>query len=426
MTTREENELMCHTGPGTPGGNMMRRYWLPIGLTEELPQGGAPQPVMILSEKLVLFRDEQGRVGLLQRACPHRCTDLSYARIEDGGLRCLYHGWLFDVAGNCMEQPGEPPESTYKDEVKARSYPVIEKGGMIFTYLGKDTPPEFPAWEFLEAPEAHRFHLRTQIHCNYMQAIEGNIDPVHLSYLHRPIKRVDNRPVPGSTKSADAFYAEERRPVLDLEQTDYGIRIFSVRNADDDMQYLRVTNFIMPCLAAIVGNEGRVNEGYAVHWHVPIDDHNNMRFDFIYNRVKPLDKDKYRNRIGNVTGPDGVTRRSADNRYFQSRDAMVNDNFTGMGGSFNVHDAFATESMGPITDRTEEHLATSDRIIVRARRQILEAIEDVADGKEPRGVIRDPAKRDRSHVVVVSEVIPRGLDPKEYWKSRVQKSQAAQ
>ena len=145
MTTREENELMCHTGPGTPGGNMMRRYWLPIGLTEELPQDGAPQPVMILSEKLVLFRDEQGRVGLLQRACPHRCTDLSYARIEDGGLRCLYHGWLFDVAGNCMEQPGEPPESTYKDEVKARSYPVIEKGGMIFTYLGKDTPPEFPA-----------------------------------------------------------------------------------------------------------------------------------------------------------------------------------------------------------------------------------------------------------------------------------------
>jgi phenylpropionate dioxygenase-like ring-hydroxylating dioxygenase large terminal subunit len=380
MTTREETELMCRTGPGTPGGNMMRRYWLPVGLSEELPQGGAPLPVTILSERLVLFRDEADRVGLLQRGCPHRCADLSFGRIEDGGLRCLYHGWLYDVAGNCLEQPGEPPESTYKNEVKALSYPLVEKGGMIFAYLGKDAPPEFPDWEFLNAPEAHRFHLRTVIECNYLQALEGNIDPVHLSYLHRPLTRVDTRPVPGSTKSADVFYAEERRPRLDLEPTDYGIRIFSVRGADNDKQYLRITNFIMPCSAAIVGNEGRVNEGYAVHWHVPIDDYNNMRFDFIYNRVRPLDKEKYRTRIGNVTGPDGVTRRSFDNRYFQSREAMQTENFTGMGGSFNVHDAFATESMGPISDRTQEHLATSDRIIVRARNQILEAIASGATG----------------------------------------------
>jgi phenylpropionate dioxygenase-like ring-hydroxylating dioxygenase large terminal subunit len=426
MTTREETELMCRTGPGTPGGKMMRRYWLPVGLSEELPQGGAPLPVTILSERLVLFRDEAGRVGLLQRGCPHRCADLSFGRIEDGGLRCLYHGWLYDVAGNCLEQPGEPPESNYKNEVKALSYPLVEKGGMIFAYLGKDAPPEFPDWEFLNAPEAHRFHLRTVIECNYLQAVEGNIDPVHLSYLHRPLTRVDTRPVPGSTKSADVFYAEERRPRLDLEPTDYGIRIFSVRGADDDKQYLRITNFIMPCSAAIVGNEGRVNEGYAVHWHVPIDDTHNMRFDFVYNRVRPLDKEKYRTRIGNVTGPDGMTRRSLDNRYFQSREAMRTENFTGMGGSFNVHDAFATESMGPISDRTQEHLATSDRIIVRARNQILEAIADVTEGKEPRGVIRDPARRDRSHVVVVSEVIPKGVDPKEYWKSRVQKPQAAE
>jgi phenylpropionate dioxygenase-like ring-hydroxylating dioxygenase large terminal subunit len=426
MTTREETELMCRTGPGTPGGKMMRRYWLPVGLSEELPQGGAPLPVTILGERLVLFRDEAGRVGLLQRGCAHRCADLSFGRIEDGGLRCLYHGWLYDVAGNCLEQPGEPPESTYKNEVKALSYPLVEKGGMIFAYLGRDTPPEFPDWEFLNAPEAHRFHLRTVIECNYLQALEGNIDPVHLSYLHRPLTRVDTRPVPGSTKSADVFYAEERRPRLDLEPTDYGIRIFSVRGADDDKQYLRITNFIMPCSAAIVGNEGRVNEGYAVHWHVPIDDTHNMRFDFVYNRVRPLDKEKYRTRIGNVTGPDGMTRRSLDNRYFQSREAMRTENFTGMGGSFNVHDAFATESMGPISDRTQEHLATSDRIIVRARNQILEAIADVAEGKEPRGVIRDPVGRDRSHVVVVSEVIPKGVDPKEYWKSRVQKPQAAE
>lgn len=426
MTTREENELMCRTGPGTPGGKMMRRYWLPVGLSEELPQGGRPMPVTVLSEQLVLFRDDTGRVGLIQRGCPHRCTDLSFGRIEDGGLRCLYHGWLFDVAGNCLEQPGEPPESTYKDEVKALSYPIVEKAGMIFAYLGKDAPPEFPNWEFLTADEDHRCVLRSQIECNWMQALEGNIDPVHLSYLHRPLKQVDTRPVPGSEKSADQFYAEERRPNLDLEQTDYGIRIYSIRGAGSDKQYVRITNFIMPCSAAIVGNEGRVNEGYSVHWHVPIDDYNNMRFDFIYNRVRPVDKVKYRTRLGNVNGPDGVTRRSLANRYFQDPVAMQSENFTGMGGSFNVHDAFATESMGPITDRTQEHLATSDRIIVRARRQVIEAIGDVAEGKEPRGVIRDPAGNDRSHMIVLSEVLPRGVDPKEYWKSRIRKPQAAE
>lgn len=426
MTTHEENVLMTRTGPGTPGGTMMRRYWLPVALSEDVAQGAALLALTVLSQKLVLFRDEAGRPGLLQRHCPHRRTDLSFGRIEDGGLRCLYHGWLWDVAGNCLEQPGEPPDSTYKDEVKARSYPLVEKGGMIFAYLGADAPPEFPDWEFLDAAPAHRYLSREVINCNYLQAIEGNIDPVHLSYLHRPLKRVDTRPVPGSEKSADQFYAEERRPVLDFEDTDYGIRIFSVRGAGTDKQYLRITNFVMPCQALIVGNEGRVNEGYASHWHVPIDDNHNMRFDFVFNRVRPVDKTKYETREADVWGPDGTARRGLDNRYFQSREKMQTDNFTGMGGSFNVHDAFATESMGPITDRTEEHLATSDRIIVRARRQVLEAIRDVEAGKEPRGVIRDPAKRSRAHAVVVSEVLPKGVDPKLHWKTRTAAGRAAE
>lgn len=427
MTTHEENDLMTQTGPGTPGGDLMRRYWLPVRLSSELPKGAAPMPITMLGENLVLFRDEAGRAGLLHRQCPHRRADLSYGRIEDGGLRCLYHGWLFDVAGNCLEQPGEPVESTYKDEVKACAYPVVEKSGMLFAYLGGATAPEFPDWEFLTAHEDHRFHKRLALNCNYLQALEGNIDPVHLSYLHRPLKKVDTRPVPGSNKPADAFYAEERRPQLDLEDTDYGIRIFSVRGAGPDKQYLRITNFIMPCMASIVGNEGRVNEGYSVHWHVPIDDHSNMRFDFVFNRVRPLDQERYNKRHHEgLTGPDGVTRRSLENRYFQSRDAMQTDNFTGMGPSFDIHDAFATESMGPITDRTQENLATSDRIIVRARHQVLEGIADVKAGKEPRGVIRDPAKRDRSHMIVMSEVLPRSIDPKQAWKTKVRGPQAAE
>lgn len=427
MTTAEENQLLVHTGPGTPGGAMMRRYWHPVALSTELPPGGAPLPIRILSEDLVLFRDEAGAPGLLQRHCPHRCADLSYGRLEDGGLRCLYHGWLFDVAGNCLEQPGEPPESTYKDEVKAVSYPCKEVAGMIFTYLGGGKAPEMPDYEFFRADEAHRFLHRSDLECNYLQSLEGNIDPVHLSYLHRPHKRADARAVPGSDdKSADMYYAEDRAPRLDLEATDYGIRIFSVRSSGPDKQYVRVTNFLMPNFAAIVGQEGRVNEGYSVHWHVPIDDSHNMRFDFTFNRVRPMDIEKYESRETNYLGLDGKEERRQKNRYFQDREAMVTENFNGMGRSFNVHDAYASESQGDIHDRTRENLATSDRIIVQARRQLLEAINAVEEGKEPRGVIRDPNKRDLSELVVMSEVTTNTTDHREVWKAKVAQQTAAE
>ncbi len=427
MTTAEENELLVHTGPGTPGGKLMRRYWHPVALSEELPPDGAPLPIRILSEDLVLFRDEAGRPGLLQRHCPHRCADLSFARIEDGGLRCLYHGWLFDVAGNCLEQPGEPADSTYKDEVKALSYPCHEAGGLIFTYMGGGAAPEMPDYEFLNVGEAHRFLHRSDLECNYLQSLEGNIDPVHLSYLHRPHKRADARAVPGSDdKSADMYYAEDRAPRLDLERTEYGIRIFSVRGSGPENQYVRVTNFIMPNSAAIVGQEGRINEGYAVHWHVPIDDSHNMRFDLTINRVRPIDKEKYRSREANLLSPDGTERRRLSNRYYQDRAAMKTENFTGMGRSFNVHDAYASESQGPIHDRTRENLATSDRIIVQARRQLLEGIEAVEAGREPLGVVRDPHRRDRSDVVVMSKVVPRSVPYKEAWKDMPPRQSAAE
>ncbi len=427
MTTLEENQVLVHTGPGTPGGAMMRRYWHPIALIDELPPGGAPLPIRILSEDLVLFRDEAGTPGLLQRHCAHRCADLSYGRIEDGGLRCLYHGWLYDVAGNCLEQPGEHADSTYKDEVKLVSYPCKEVAGLIFTYMGGGAAPEMPDYEFLRADDAHRFLHRSDLECNYLQSLEGNIDPVHLSYLHRPHKRSDTRAVPGSdNKSADMYYAEDRAPRLDFEPTDFGIRIFSVRASGPDKHYLRVTNFVMPNSAAIVGQEGRVNEGYSVHWHVPIDDHHNMRFDFTFNRVRPMDKEKYQSREFNFYGPDGKQERRQKNRYFQDRAAMETENFNGMGLSFNVHDAFASESQGAVHDRTRENLATSDRIIIQARRQLLEAIKAVEEGHEPRGVVRDPAKRDRSELVVLSEVTATAVDYHEAWKTKVAPPAAAE
>ena len=426
MTTREENEILTRTGPGTPAGAWMRRYWQPVALSEEVGPGSRPVPVRLLNEDLVLFRDEDGRLGLIQRNCPHRCSDLSFGRLEDGGLRCLYHGWLFDVNGNCLEQPAEPPESKFKDEVKAVSYPVREAAGIVFAYLGADEPPLLPDYEPFRAPEAHVLAKRSVINCNYLQALEGGYDPVHLSYLHRPLKRKDTRAIPGSdNKSANSYYTGDRRPQLDFERTDYGIRIYSVRASGEDKQYVRTTNFIMPDIVAIVGQEGRIGEGYQMHWHVPIDDHHNMRYDLVFNRVRPLDKERHRARWAADFAPTGE-RRTLENRYFQDPALMQSSNFTGMGNSFQVHDAFATELMGRIQDRTQEHLATSDRIIVQARRLILEAIKDTGAGKEPLHVIRDPARQDCTNIVVTSEVISREVPYKELWKIKAAKPQAAE
>ncbi len=426
MLTREQNERITRTGPGTPGGELMRRYWHPVALSAELAQGSAPIPVRLFSEDLVLFRDEKGRVGLMARACPHRCTDLSFGRIEDGGLRCLYHGWLFDVSGKCLEMPAEPDNTPMLNEVRNLAYPCIEAGGLIFTYMGKGEPPQLPDYEFLRSDEAHRFLKRSVINCNYLQSLEGEYDPAHLSFLHRPLTKKDTRPVPGTDKgySADMYYKEDRRPLLDYQVTDYGVRIFSVRKSAENTKYVRITNFIMPNFAAIVGNEGRVGEGYSVHFHVPIDDTHHLRFDYVYNRVQPVDKAKYEKRLSNDVGPDGITKRALDNRYFQDRGLMTTDNFTGMGDSFNVHDAFATESQGPTQDRSKENLGTTDVIIARVRKLLLEAVDEVESGRVPLHARRE--NPDMSHLIVMSEVVQASVDHKEVWKNKVGGKQAAE
>src|SRR5215475_2026126 len=174
MLTQEENDLLACTGPGTPGGALLRKYWQPVALSEELAENGAPLPVRILNEDLVLFRDDQGRPGLLGLHCSHRRADLSFGRVENGGLRCLYHGWLYDVSGTCLEQPLEPKESTYKDKVRATSYPIVQRAGAFFAYLGDGEPPEFPAYDFFTYPAEHCHSAKVLINCNYMQANEGN------------------------------------------------------------------------------------------------------------------------------------------------------------------------------------------------------------------------------------------------------------
>jgi phthalate 4,5-dioxygenase oxygenase subunit len=428
MLTKEENRLITLTGPGTPGGALMRCYWHPIALSDELPPNGAPLPVKILGEELVLFRDDRGRPGLLGLYCSHRCADLSYGRIEDGGLRCLYHGWLYDVDGRCLEQPAEPPESRYRDEIRHLAYPLIERAGVLFAYMGKDVPPLLPSYECFTGTQEHRHLQKTFMECNYLQALEGDIDPAHLSYLHiswqrRPLARKGT--VPGSDKTAGVLHREDGRPRLEVERTDFGVRNYAIRNAGNGQRYVRINNFIMPNKIASVGNEGRVGEGYTIHWHVPVDDESHVRFDFFFNRARPIARERYEQESATEM-IENRYRRNKRNRYLQDRELMRTASFSGMGDSNAVQDAFATETPGPIHDRSREHLGTTDTHIVAARRQLLAGVAAIQAGRDPIHVIRDPAQNDMSHIVVVSEVIPPDVDHKDLWKIRTQRPQAAE
>ncbi len=397
----------------------MRRYWQPIALSEELPEGGAPLRVNVLGEELVLFRDDHGRLGLLGLHCSHRGTDLSYGRIENGGLRCIYHGWLYDVCGRVIEQPGEPGGGANRDQIRHRAHPCREAGGVILTYMGPGEPPLLPDYEFLTVPEEQRTVTKILYNCNYLQGNEGNIDPVHLSFLHQfladaptPLRRV----VPGTDTTDNTLLGNDITPAIEVELTDCGLRIGSLRASGEDKTYLRVTNFVMPNLAAFGGST--VGEGYSVHWHVPIDDTSHWKYVFMFSREKPLPPELV-NKSRAELGADFRLSRTGANRYQQDRESMKTKTFTGMGYNFQAHDAFATESQGAIQDRTSEHLVSSDKAIIAARKLLLNAINDVKRGRDPQHVVRDPASNRFSHLQVFSEVIDASVDWKQHTRERI-------
>jgi phenylpropionate dioxygenase-like ring-hydroxylating dioxygenase large terminal subunit len=419
MISQEENRLLTQTGPQTPCGELLRRYWQPVALSEELPQGAAPLKVRILSEELALFRDDQGRPGLLGLHCAHRGTDLSYGRVENGGLRCLYHGWLYDINGCVLEQPGEPGGGANRGEIRHRAHPCQEAGGVIFAYLGPGEPPLLPNYEFLNVAPERRAVSKIRYRCNYLQGNEGNIDPVHLSFLHQylneakpPLQRV----VPGSQATDNSLLAKDIAPTIDVELTDFGLRIYSVRETEPGERYLRVTNFVMPNLSAFGGST--VGEGYAVHWHVPIDDFSHWKYVFMFSRERALPAELIEKNRADLT-PEYELGRNQANRYQQDRDSMRAMSFTGMGFNFQAHDAFATESQGAVQDRTQEHLVSSDKAIVAARKLLLNAMKDAREGRDPQHVVRAPKANDFLHLQVFSEVLPAAADWKQHTRSRI-------
>lgn len=398
MLTQEQNDALTRTAAGTVGGRLLRSYWQPIALASELGRGAPPLSVDVLGEELVLWRDEFGRIGLLDRHCCHRGTDLSFGRIENGGLRCLYHGWLYDVAGRCLEQPCEPKESTYKDKIRAVSYPVVERAGAFFAYLGDGEPPEFPAYDFFTYPREHCHAAKVLLNCNYMQANEGNYDPAHVGFLHRSMATEKRAGLKfgllhrvGVPDEEPALIDPEETPRLEVEATAFGMRIYQIRSGGPGRKYLRVTIFGMPNWSVIAGPQG--GDGHIGIWHVPIDDVSHWRWHFSVRRDAPMGSDNLNvlNRQAGEYETPFTLKRKKSNRYLQDRAAMQTQNFTGMGPNFNVHDAFATETMGAIQNRTKEHLATSDVAVAAVRRQMLKAIDDVRAGRPPLGVVLEPS-----------------------------------
>lgn len=423
MLTKEQNDLLTQTGRGTLSGELIRRYWQPAAFSEELPPGGAPLHIRHLGEDLVLFRDDKGRPGLLEIHCSHRGADLSYGRLENGGLRCLYHGWLYDVHGNCLEQPAEPAGSEFHKTIRHPAYPCQEVAGIIFAYLGPGEPPLLPKYEALTAPDDHRFSLKIFQDCNYLQGNEGETDPAHQSFLHRYVGKKEEedrwgsktyQEIGGTETSKLALYGQDRSPLIEFEETDFGLRIFGVRKVGAGKRWVKLLNFVIPNLSIVPGEMG--DDGGEIMWHVPIDDTHHWKYIIAFRKSKPIDKRELQRWVSTELTPDYRPVRNRQNRYLQDRREMETVWFSGMGGYFHVQDVWAGDSMGPVADRTKEHLGYSDKIIVAARLMLLRVLKNLEAGGEPPHVIRNPALNRFPHLVTRSAVITDSDDWKTFWQ----------
>jgi phthalate 4,5-dioxygenase oxygenase subunit len=362
----------------------------------EMPQARPVKAVRLLGEDLVLYRRDDGGWALVGRFCAHRGVDLSYGRLEDGGLRCLYHGWLYGPNGQCREQPAEPAHSRFFEKVRIPGYPCAERNGIVFAYLGGGDPPPFPDYDWAVAPEEYTFAFKGLWECNWLQGLEGGIDPSHVSFLHRFLAE-DPREiygqqfreeVEGTGRSLSSIVAESYRPDIEVEQDVHGLRVFAVRRLTEELRHVRVTNLLFP--NAFVVPFG--NDKVFCQWHVPVDDENHYWYMILYDFRDQTDKETFlQQRLAGVTLPDyRPTRNRANNWGFDPAE-QLSTTYTGMGLDINVHDQWAVESMGRIQDRTTERLGVSDRAITANRRLLLRAIAAHQAGRPVPGLPRDKA-----------------------------------
>ncbi|MES2999324.1 MAG: Rieske 2Fe-2S domain-containing protein [Pseudomonadota bacterium] len=400
----EQNELITRIGPGTPCGAVLRSYWQPVALVDEFDPALDPRmaeravkAVRVLGQDLVLFRSHQGAWGLLDRACPHRGADLSFGRYEGDGLRCPFHGWKFDATGQCLETPAEPSGSKLCERVRQRSYPVIEKSGVLFAWFGEEgtQPPPFPRFDCFAAPSSHTFAFKGLWQCNWLQAFEVGIDPAHPSFLHRflgdePLEGIGENAAGKQFRSAAAGSFEGERwpmtrimrefhqPEISFEPQPWGMQLTALRPMTDALTHVRVTQAIFPHTFVIPLSETLT----ITQMHVPVDDTHTYWYSFFTSFAGPVDKEAMRNqRLQYISLPDYIPKSGRHNNWgFDAREQNT-QTYLGMGeDDINVHDQWAVESMGAIQDRAREHLGTSDKVIMANRRMLLKAIETAQAG----------------------------------------------
>ena len=429
MVSAETNHRMTRTGPGTPAGKLLRMYWQPAALAEELSGARPVKPVRLLGEDFVLFKNEQGRYGLLDRHCAHRRADLVYGRREDGGLRCSFHGWLFDVDGKCLETPGEPEGSAICQHVRQRAYPAVERSGIVFAYLGEGAPPAFPDFDCFVAPDAYTFAFKGFVECNWLQILEVGIDPAHTSFLHRFFEDDDpaknyGRPFRAKTADSDMTITEVMRkfskPKIDVQPADYGFRLCTTRKIDDIKTHIRVTHLYFPQAFVIpLSTDMTITQ-----WHVPVDDVTSYWYAIFTSFGDPVNKQEMRDtRLKLYTLPDYKPRRNRDNQYGFDPHEQAHETYTGMGADVNVHDQWAVESQGRIHDRTREFLGQTDIAIAKYRRLYLDAIDQAERGQRPPTVLDPDAARKLTGPMTVDGIGPTGNWEK-YWRETYAKCRA--
>jgi len=389
MLTREENELLCRVEGDAPMGALMRRHWIPACLTEEVAEpDGAPLKVRLLGEDLVVFRDSEGRLGVLDEYCPHRRASLALGRNEECGLRCLFHGWKMDVDGNVLEMSSEPAESGLAQKVRTKAYPVREAGGFVWTYMGPaQTIPEFERPSFAPTPDTQVSICKFHVDCNWAQVVEGQIDSAHSSSLHSS----DMRPAKiDRAKAAETHWlrpSTDKAPRLEAERTSYGFHYVAIRrpimNASTH-DYVRKTVYVAPFTCLIPPN----NAYNVTSVIVPCDDTHTAFYFLAWRESGNIDQEAWRKFNSAQPGIDldqGFrNKRNRANNYLQDRNAMKLGDFTGIRGISN-QDIAMWETMGAITDRSKERLGASDLAVVEFRRLMVDAARAMAAGGEVLG-----------------------------------------
>lgn len=405
MLSPVDNAFLTQSGPGTPMGDLLRRFWMPALLSEELPErDGPPKKIRIMGEDLLAFRQTDGRVGIVEPHCPHRGANLYFGRNEDCGLRCAFHGWKFDIDGNCVDLPTSPPESTYKDTIKLLSYPVREWADMVWVYMGpREHMPELPQLELGLVPAGHRFVSKKWQDCNWVQSLEGAIDTAHFSFLHAIptkdeaarldiLRKTSAIGQEGGLADRSRWVTDDPRPKFRIQSHEAGLVIAAGRKTDTTDLYWRIAQYLAPNHALVpVAFPGEVYHGQS--W-VPVDDTTCWIYTYSWVPDRPLtnaERAKYASGLSLHAEIDEryVPKRNMRNDYLLDRELQKTLSFTGISG-VSDQDAAIQDSQGPVQDRSREHLGPTDVGIVEFRKLVVAAARALQQGEPPRAAAASP------------------------------------